>query len=80
MKSSYIFILVLLLTTTANAQTAFRLCDKEGDCLDISASGELQLGTATVDTGTDGAGAQIRLCDKDGDCLDITSDGELQLQ
>lgn len=71
---------MLLITTTAHSQAAFRLCDKEGDCIDFDSDGKLQIGTATTDTGTDGAGPQIRLCDKDGDCLDITSDGELQLQ
>ena len=75
-----LLILLLLIPTTCHAQAAFRLCDSDGECMDFTEDGELQIGSATVDTGTDGAGPQIRLCDKDGDCLDITSDGELQLQ
>jgi hypothetical protein len=80
MKKYLLILIMLLITTTAHSQAAFRLCDKEGDCIDFDSDGKLQIGTATADTGTDGAGPQIRICDKDGDCLDITSDGELQLQ
>lgn len=80
MKKYLLLLAMLLITTTAHAQAAFRLCDKEGDCLDFTDEGELQIGFTVAGEGTDGAGPQIRLCDKDGDCLDITSDGELQLE
>ena len=80
MKKYLLILIILLITTTAHSQAAFRLCDKDGECMDFTEDGEIQIGTVTADPGTDGVGPQIRLCDKDGDCLDITSDGELQLQ
>lgn len=73
-------IFITLIVSNAYAQTAFRLCDKEGDCIEFTADGDITVGGEDEDTDTVGYGPQIRLCDKDGDCLDITSDGELQIE
>lgn len=76
-------IISAILTFMSNfsfAQPAIRICDKEGDCMDISASGEFQITTTNTDSGVTAGDPQIRLCDKEGHCLDITSSGALQIE
>ena len=75
------FLISFIFTSTASfAQQAIRICDKEGDCIDVSASEELQVTQTNTNSGVTAGDPQIRICDKEGHCLDIASDGSLQIE
>lgn len=56
-----------------------RITDGDGDVLDISSSGELNVSTTDDGTQASGGSIDIRISDNNGDVLDINSDGTITL-
>lgn len=74
-----LFLLLFLISSNAYAiSTDTRISDNDGDVLDITSAGLLQINTVnTSGTPTTGASDTIRISDNDGDIIAILSTGEL---
>jgi hypothetical protein len=72
-----ILILLLICTPCFAVETPDkRICDNDGHCLNITATGKVTYGANGTTTGLSNS-KDFRICDDEGDCLLINADGSV---
>lgn len=83
MKVLFVILLLAVSSPSAFCDVApdYRICDCEGDCVNVTASGELEVTSSNDNTSVqdcDSTQKDFRISDDDGDVANVTSTGELE--